>query len=154
MVTDKFGSGSFAQHALIDGETKFNMKSAFKAFKQNYAVWVDVIVVIIAKDVTDLGFLAEELPEVTAILCYFHVIDYLKREISKRAYGFTSFEKTHIKNLITMMVRTTDERNFNRHLQAIVVQWQAAFLRILGGKFVGLQAVVVCIPAREYPSVG
>ncbi|OWZ01820.1 hypothetical protein PHMEG_00026725 [Phytophthora megakarya] len=56
MVTDNFGSGSFAQHALIDGESKRNMKTAFQAFKQ----------IILHIDV-----LAEELPDTTVILCHF-----------------------------------------------------------------------------------
>ncbi|EEY60040.1 leukotriene A-4 hydrolase, putative [Phytophthora infestans T30-4] len=55
----------------------------------------------------------------TVILCHFHVIDYLKREISKNVYAFTAFEKIHAKNLITMMVRTDDEREFDRYMRAL-----------------------------------
>ncbi|ETI51615.1 hypothetical protein F443_05080 [Phytophthora nicotianae P1569] len=117
MVTDKFGSGAFVQHALIDGETKLNMKCALKAFKENNTAWRDVKVVIVDKDFTEIDVLAEELPDANVILCHFHVIDYLHRETSKRIYGFTSFEKPHVKNLITLMVRTNDEREFDHYLQ-------------------------------------
>ncbi|KAG2956003.1 hypothetical protein PC119_g27853 [Phytophthora cactorum] len=55
MVTNNVGT--FAQHTLIAGETKLNMKSAFKAFKQSNAAWIDVKVVIIDKDFTKLDFL-------------------------------------------------------------------------------------------------
>ncbi|KAG2779122.1 hypothetical protein Pcac1_g10417 [Phytophthora cactorum] len=108
MVTNNVGT--FAQHTLIAGETKLNMKSAFKAFKQSNAAWIDVKVVIIDKDFTKLDFFAEELPNATNILCHFHIIDYLKREASKRDYGFTLIKNTHVRILITMMVRTEDER--------------------------------------------
>ncbi|ETP55087.1 hypothetical protein F442_00318 [Phytophthora nicotianae P10297] len=119
MVTDKFGSGAFVQHALIDGETKLNMKCALKAFKENNTAWRDVKVVIVDKDFTEIDVLAEELPDANVILCHFHVVDYLHRETSKRIYGFTSFEKPHVKNLITLMVRTNDEREFDHYLQGI-----------------------------------
>ncbi|KAG2784372.1 hypothetical protein PC129_g12517 [Phytophthora cactorum] len=121
MVTDKFGSGSFAQHAVIDGETKLNMKNAFQAFKENNTAWIDVEVVIVDKDFTEIDVLPKELPDATIILCHFHVIDYMHRESSKRMYGFTSVEKTHVKNMITLMVRTDYEREFDRYLQAIQV---------------------------------
>ncbi|KAG2771709.1 hypothetical protein PC129_g5297 [Phytophthora cactorum] len=63
MVTDKFGSGSFAQNALIDGETKVNMKSAFQVFKENNTAWIDVKVVFVDKDFTEIVVLAKELPD-------------------------------------------------------------------------------------------
>ncbi|ETO59456.1 hypothetical protein F444_22194, partial [Phytophthora nicotianae P1976] len=105
MVTDKFGCGSFAQHALVDGGSKLNMLYAVRAFKQNNPAWVDVKVIVIDKDFVELGLLCEEFPCATIILCHFHVIDYLKREVSKKDYGFSAFEKMHIKNILTMMVR-------------------------------------------------
>ncbi|ETM99227.1 hypothetical protein PPTG_24455 [Phytophthora nicotianae INRA-310] len=80
MVTDKFGCGSFAQHALVDGGSKLNMLYAVRAFKQNNPAWVDVKVIVIDKDFIELGLLCEEFPCATIILCHFHVIDYLKRE--------------------------------------------------------------------------
>ncbi|KAG3184370.1 hypothetical protein PC128_g13755 [Phytophthora cactorum] len=39
MLTDKFGCGSFAQRALVDGESKLNMLCAIRAFKQNNPGW-------------------------------------------------------------------------------------------------------------------
>ncbi|ETO79783.1 hypothetical protein F444_05597 [Phytophthora nicotianae P1976] len=105
MVTDMIGTGSFAQHALIDGETKLNMKSAVKAFKQNNPACLDIKMVVVDKDFSEIEVLAEALPEA-------------RREISK-VYGSTTFEKTHAKNLVTLMARTTDEREFDRYLQAL-----------------------------------
>ncbi|RAW20130.1 hypothetical protein PC110_g23428, partial [Phytophthora cactorum] len=88
MVTNKFGFGSFAQHALVDGESKLNMLCAIRAFKQNNPGWTDVKVIEIDKDFTELALLREEFPCATVILCHFHVVDYLKREVSKKDYGF------------------------------------------------------------------
>lgn len=81
-------------------------------------------VFVIDKDFTELGVLAEELPDATVILCHFHVIDYLNYEISKRVYGITPFEKSHVKILITMIVRTADEREIDRYLQAVGVLYK------------------------------
>ncbi|KAG3238556.1 hypothetical protein PI124_g16484 [Phytophthora idaei] len=65
MLTDKFGSGAFAQHALINGETHENMKSSLTAFKRNNANWSDVKAIVIDKDFTELSTLEEEFPEAT-----------------------------------------------------------------------------------------
>ncbi|KAG4061601.1 hypothetical protein PC123_g3521 [Phytophthora cactorum] len=89
MVTNKFGFGSFAQHALVDGESKLNMLCAIR--------------------LTELALLHEEFPCATVILCHFHVIDYLKREVSKKDYGFSAFEKMHIKNILTMLITNVGE---------------------------------------------
>ncbi|KAG2961668.1 hypothetical protein PC118_g21843 [Phytophthora cactorum] len=79
MVTDKFGSGAFAQHSLIDGETRANMRNAISAFQRNNEAWSVINVIAIDKDFTELSTLEDEFPEASLILCQFHVIDYLKR---------------------------------------------------------------------------
>ncbi|KAG3125818.1 hypothetical protein PI126_g22599 [Phytophthora idaei] len=119
MITDKFGCGSFAQHALVDGQSQLNMLCAIRAFKQNNPGWTDVKVIVIDKDFTELALLREEFPCATVILCHFHVIDYLKREVSKKDYGFSGFEKMHIKNILTMLVRTEKESRFDDYLSAL-----------------------------------
>ncbi|KAG3233188.1 hypothetical protein PI124_g21734 [Phytophthora idaei] len=75
MMTDKFGSGTFAQHSLIDGETRANMRNVISAFKRNNEAWSAVNVVVIDKDFTELSTLEDEFPEASVILCQFHVID-------------------------------------------------------------------------------
>ncbi|ETP51427.1 hypothetical protein F442_03438 [Phytophthora nicotianae P10297] len=119
MVTYKFGCGSFAQHVLVDGESKLNMLFAVRAFKQNNPARVDVKVIVIDKDFTELGLLREEFPCATIILCHFHVIDYLKREVSKKNYGFSAFEKMHIKYILVMMVHAENESLFDGYLSAL-----------------------------------
>ncbi|ETI53615.1 hypothetical protein F443_03470, partial [Phytophthora nicotianae P1569] len=119
MVTYKFGCGSFAQHVLVDGESKLNMLFAVRVFKQNNPARVDVKVIVIDKDFTELGLLREEFPCATIILCHFHVIDYLKREVSKKNYGFSAFEKMHIKYILVMMVHAENESLFDGYLSAL-----------------------------------
>ncbi|ETN09081.1 hypothetical protein PPTG_11130 [Phytophthora nicotianae INRA-310] len=98
MITDKFGCGAFAQHSLVDGESRLNIECA---------------------DFTELALLRDEFPCATIILCHFHVIDYLQREVSKKDYGFSSFEKMHVKNTLTLMVRAENESLFDDYLSAL-----------------------------------
>ncbi|KAG3056928.1 hypothetical protein PC122_g21204 [Phytophthora cactorum] len=84
MVTDKFGCGAFAQHALIDGETQQNMANAISAFKRSNESWKDIKVLITDKDFTELSTLEVEFSEASIILCHFHVIDDLKQEITRQ----------------------------------------------------------------------
>ncbi|KAG3159631.1 hypothetical protein PC128_g14569 [Phytophthora cactorum] len=86
MVTDKFGCGAFAQHALIDGETQQNMTNAISAFKRSNESWKVIKVLIIDKDFTELSTLEVEFPEASIILCHIHelcrgqqaVVEYLE----------------------------------------------------------------------------
>ncbi|ETL93378.1 hypothetical protein F441_08765 [Phytophthora nicotianae CJ01A1] len=98
MITDKFGCGAFAQHSLVDGESRLNIECA---------------------DFTELALLRDEFPCATIILCHFHVIDYLQREVSKKDYEFSSFEKMHVKNTLTLMVRAENESLFDDYLSAL-----------------------------------
>ncbi|KAG4234886.1 hypothetical protein PC116_g16947 [Phytophthora cactorum] len=98
MVTDKFGCGSFAQHALVDGESKLNMLCAIRAFKQNNPGWTDVKVIEIDKDFTELALLPRSEQERLRI---------------------SAFEKMHIKYILTMLVRTEKESGFDDYLSAL-----------------------------------
>ncbi|ETL83042.1 hypothetical protein L917_16932 [Phytophthora nicotianae] len=137
MLTDKFGSGAFAQHSLIDGESRQNMINAVSAFKQNNPSWNEIKVIVVDKDFTEISTLDDEYPEATVILCHFHVIDYLKREVSKREYGFSSFEKLHLKKFLTMMVRASTEDSFSHYLDALkeLCQSRMAFVDYLSANW-------------------
>lgn len=67
------------------------MKAATAAFKENNAAWPNVGGFVIDKDVKELALLQDEFPGAAVILCHFHVIDYLQREVAKVKYRFDSF---------------------------------------------------------------
>lgn len=119
MVTDRFGLGSFIQHALVDGEGKENLRSAVHSFKKNNPSWSKIRVFGIDKQFTELALLQEEFPCATVILCHFHVIDYLSRQVSKVEFGFDSFTKMHLKNLFPVMVRADNSAEFDRCVTAL-----------------------------------
>lgn len=56
MITDKFGCGSFAQQALIDGDSRLNMSCALRVYN---AGWAEVKVTVIDKDFTELKLLRD-----------------------------------------------------------------------------------------------
>ncbi|KAG3144098.1 hypothetical protein PC128_g24464 [Phytophthora cactorum] len=95
------------------------MLRAVRAFKQNNPAWTDVKVVVIDKCFTELKLLQEEFPCASVILCHFHVIDYLKREVSKKNYGFSAFEKMHIKSIMMVVVRAEYESLFESYVSAL-----------------------------------
>lgn len=63
--------------------------------------------------------LQEEFEWAAVILCQFHVIDYLGREVAKTAYHFDSFQKLHLKNFISLMAKAQTEEEFNKYLGAV-----------------------------------
>lgn len=87
--------------------------------KINNECWKEIQVPIIDKVFTELSTLEADFPETSIILCHFHVIDYLKREICKRDYGCTGFENLLLKTFITMMARATADEIFDHFLIAL-----------------------------------
>lgn len=119
MATDKFGSGAFAQQSLIDGETTAKKRSALYSLKTNNPCWTKVKVIVIDKDFAELSLLAEQLPSATIILCQFHVLDYLNREVGKQNYRFTDYQIEHLRNLFRLLVYSNTEVLFDLHMPAI-----------------------------------
>jgi hypothetical protein len=119
MAKDAFGEGVFVQHALIDGESITNMRAAVTAYKENNPSWTELSVIVNDKEFKELSLLREEFPGASVILCHFHVIDYLQREIAKVAYRFDSFKKIHLKNLVTLMVKAETKEKFDHYLSSM-----------------------------------
>lgn len=130
------------------------MLCAIRAFKQNNPGWTDVKVIIIDEAYTELSLLREQFPCATVIHCHFHVIDYLNREVSKKNYGFSSFEKMHIKNILAMMVRTATESEFDDYLAALqqLCTGKPSFYGLFYGELAQLQGFVVHVCAWKHSS--
>ncbi|KAE9319835.1 hypothetical protein PF008_g18169 [Phytophthora fragariae] len=79
MITDAYGKGQFAQHALVDQETDANMELAVEAFQENNKDWAKVAVIMVDKDLTEIGVLEKKFPNARVLLCRFHVLKWFRQ---------------------------------------------------------------------------
>ncbi|KAE9115003.1 hypothetical protein PF006_g19376 [Phytophthora fragariae] len=79
MITDAYGKGQFAQHALVDQETDANMELAVEAFQENNKDWAQVAVIMVDKDLTEIGVLEKKFPNARVLLCRFHVLKWFRQ---------------------------------------------------------------------------
>lgn len=79
--------GQYVHHALVESETKDILLFCVNEFKQSNPAWSKIQVVVTDKDFKEKDVLAEAFPDARQLLCQFHVIDYLRKQVgSRRGY--------------------------------------------------------------------
>lgn len=104
MAYDAFGQGQFVQHVLVQNKRHPTFLSALEEFKKNNPAWVKVQCILIDKDYTEMSVLKTAFPDSTILLCLFHVLKYLREEISSSDYGFNSLQKEQLRSTMRLLV--------------------------------------------------
>ncbi|KAE9245776.1 hypothetical protein PF004_g5085 [Phytophthora fragariae] len=91
MAHATFGKVQFVQHALLQTEQRPTLLTAMEEFKANNPEWKKLRCILIDKDFTEMSALKKAFPDVTILLCQFHVSKYLREEIASADYGFSSW---------------------------------------------------------------
>ena len=110
MAHDVFGKGQYVQHALIQNERAETLSTAIETFKIHNENWHKVQCIIIDKDFTEMSVLSAALPSARILLCQFHVIKWLREEITSDEYGFTAWKKERLKGLVELLVYAKTEQ--------------------------------------------
>lgn len=74
--------GQYVQHSLVERETKENLSFCLQEFKEANPAWEKIRVIVTDKDFSEKDVLAEAFPNARQILCQFHVIDYLRKQVA------------------------------------------------------------------------
>ncbi|KAE9330570.1 hypothetical protein PR003_g15283 [Phytophthora rubi] len=82
LVDDVFGKGQYVQHSLVERETKENLSFCLQEFKEANPAWEKLRVIVTDKDFSEKDVLAEAFPNARQLLCQFHVIDYLRKQVA------------------------------------------------------------------------
>ncbi|KAG3157451.1 hypothetical protein PI124_g9783 [Phytophthora idaei] len=86
-----------------------------KEFKANNPAWTKLRCALIDKDFTELSVLTTASPDVTILLCQFHVLKYLKEEIASYDYGCNTWEKDQLRGLMNLLVYAKTDKDYMRH---------------------------------------
>ncbi|POM79207.1 Hypothetical protein PHPALM_3174 [Phytophthora palmivora] len=81
LVDGVFGKGQYVQHSLVESEQQENLVFCLNEFKESNPAWENIRVVITNMNFHEKDVLAKPFPDATQLLCQFHVIDYLRRQM-------------------------------------------------------------------------
>eukprot|EP00644_Phytophthora_capsici_P007316 jgi/Phyca11/55771/gw1.21.167.1 len=115
MAHDVFGKGQFVQHAVVQNERRPTLLTALEEFKKNNPAWSRIKCILIDKDFTEMSVLKVAFPDVVVLLCQFHVLKYLREEISSAEYGFTSWQKQQLNGIMNLLVYAKTEHGFMKY---------------------------------------
>ncbi|KAE9049839.1 hypothetical protein PR001_g2933 [Phytophthora rubi] len=95
MIYDVFGhvslyvsfEGQYVKHALMKDESSGCLADAVTSFKSASPTWEKARAIIVDKYFGEISLLQTQFPGARILLCVFHVVKYLRGEITKHEYG-------------------------------------------------------------------
>lgn len=113
--------GQYVQHALMENESAECLADAVTSFKSFNPSWGEVRVIIVDKDFGEISLLQVAFPAARILLCVFHLVKYLRNEMSKREYNIDDRDK--VEDAVHMMLNATTEAEYEvarRYLYYVV----------------------------------
>lgn len=102
----------------MENESAECLTDAIRSFKFHNSSWEKVKVIVIDKDMGELGLLEDEFPGVKIILCHFHLKKYIRAEMVKREYGGpSSFDKDQVEDAVDMMRLAASPEEYIKYLK-------------------------------------
>ncbi|OWZ16404.1 hypothetical protein PHMEG_0009812 [Phytophthora megakarya] len=130
MIDDVFGHGQYVQHALVVNESHGCMKDAIDVFKENNSSWDWIRAIMIDKDFGEISLLKKEFPLARVLICHFHLKKYLGTEMSKAINGgHDAVDVDRIEDAVDMMVKSQDEKEYDKGLRYIISWMDKNILR-------------------------
>jgi hypothetical protein len=88
MVIDDYGEGQVVQHSLLERNADWHMSRALDHFVRAHpGVAKNVEVIMVDKDLNEIKILQVYFPRARILICFFHVIKYLKRMVRNPDFG-------------------------------------------------------------------
>ncbi|KAE9271496.1 hypothetical protein PF008_g30338, partial [Phytophthora fragariae] len=118
-VDDVFGKGQYVYHSLVESEMADNLSFCLKEFKELNAAWVNIRVVVTDKDFNDKDVLADAFPDARQLLCQFHVIDYLRKQVGSRC-GRGPEDKKNIIAALQLVMKAESATAYSAYRQEML----------------------------------
>ncbi|KAE9273227.1 hypothetical protein PF008_g29894, partial [Phytophthora fragariae] len=118
MVNDVYGHGQYVHHSLMENKSAECLTDAIRSFKFHNPAWEKVKVIVIDKDMGELGLLEKEFVGAKVILCHFHLKKYIRTEMAKSEYGgSSSFDRDQVEDAVDMMRLATSVEEYTKYLK-------------------------------------
>ncbi|KAE9272456.1 hypothetical protein PF001_g27933 [Phytophthora fragariae] len=118
-ITDPAVLGQYVYHSLVESEMADNLSFCLKEFKELNAAWVNIRVVVTDKDFNDKDVLADAFPDARQLLCQFHVIDYLRKQVGSRC-GRGPEDKKNIIAALQLVMKAESATAYSAYRQEML----------------------------------
>jgi hypothetical protein len=111
----------YAQHALMTSESKSNMIDTVRSFKINNPAWRSIRVIVTDKDFTERAVLSAAFPDARMLLCQFHVVRYLTKQVNALYVGALE-EKDALINTMSALMYSESKIEYDRNKRLLLRQ--------------------------------
>ncbi|KAG2820143.1 hypothetical protein PC113_g22641 [Phytophthora cactorum] len=130
MVNDVYSHSQYVYHSPMENESAECLTDAIGSFKFQNTMWEKIKVIVIDKDVGELGVLEKQFPGVRIILCHFHLKKYIRTEMVKSEYGGpSSFDRDQVEDAVYMMRLAASPEEYTKYLKYMYFLLDRAHLR-------------------------
>ena len=113
LVEDSNGQSEIVAVCMLVTEDRDSMCWMFEAFKKLNPHWSQVRVVMADKDIGERDVIKEQLPSTAVLICLFHTLRTLKREISCEKMGISSGQRSNCLEMLQKLAYATSEAQYH-----------------------------------------
>ena len=112
LCEDSNGLSEIVFVCLLISKDQESMQWMIDTFKRNNPKWNTIRVVMADKDMGQRGVIKSSLPHASVLICLFHVLRSLRREVSGENLGITSGERTLALEIFQRMAYASSEEQY------------------------------------------
>jgi hypothetical protein len=105
----------------MTSESKSNMIDAVRSFKINNPAWRSIRVIVTDKDFTERAVLSAAFPDARMLLCQFHVVRYLTKQVNALYVGALE-EKDALINTMSALMYSESKIEYDRNKRLLLRQ--------------------------------
>ena len=120
LIIDSNGQSEIIGVFLTALETQEAIGKMVQVFKSENPRWSCTKVVITDKDFTERAVFQKEFPSASLLICLFHTLRSMKREVSCEKLGLRPGERDHALEVLTRLVYSKSEAEYMRHYQVLL----------------------------------
>ena len=112
LTEDSNGQSEIVAVCLLVTEHRESMSWMMEAFQQHNENWKNIRVVMADKDIGERDVVKEHLPNAAVLICLFHALRSLRREITCEKMGISSGQRSLCLEMVQKMAYATTEAHY------------------------------------------
>ena len=112
MIVDGNGESEIVCLWLTQFEDKETITELVQEFKKHNSCWLETRCIMSDKDMTERKTLCEQFPQAKLLICLFHTLRTMRREVSCEKLGITQGERSMCLELLLKMVYASNEEEY------------------------------------------
>lgn len=115
LVVDSNGQSEIVAAYLTTLETEEAISKMVRTFKSHNSHWSETTVVISDKDFTERSVFEKEFPDASLIICLFHTLRSMRREVTCEKLGLLPGERDHALELLTNLAYSSSAEQYDNY---------------------------------------